>query len=342
MQFTAAQIAGMLQGKVEGNPESTVSTLAKIEEGKSGSLTFLANPKYTEYIYSTGATIAIVADGFIPERKLPESLTLIRVADAYGSFAKLLEAYNQFRQPKPGIDASAYVAKSARIGSNTYVGAFSYVGEDAVIGDDVKIYPNSFVGDGVSIGHRTIIFAGVRIYADCFVGANCTIHSGVIIGGDGFGFTPNSENNYQKVPQIGNVIIEDHVEVGSNTTIDRATLGSTIIRKGVKLDNLIQVAHNVEIGENTVIAAQTGIAGSTKIGQNCMIGGQVGIVGHLFIADGTKIAAQSGVGHDIKEPNTIVQGSPAFGIMDYKKSYLGFRKLPEIMKQISEIEKRLS
>jgi len=342
MQFTAAQIAGMLQGKVEGNPESTVSTLAKIEEGKSGSLTFLANPKYTEYIYSTGATIAIVADGFIPERKLPESLTLIRVADAYGSFAKLLEAYNQFRQPKPGIDASAYVAKSARIGSNTYVGAFSYVGEDAVIGDDVKIYPNSFVGDGVSIGHRTIIFAGVRIYADCFVGANCTIHSGVIIGGDGFGFTPNSENNYQKVPQIGNVIIEDHVEVGSNTTIDRATLGSTIIRKGVKLDNLIQVAHNVEIGENTVIAAQTGIAGSTKIGQNCMIGGQVGIVGHLFIADGTKIAAQSGVGHDIKEPNTIVQGSPAFGIMDYKKSYLGFRKLPEIMKQISEIEKKLS
>ncbi len=342
MQFTAAQIAGMLQGKVEGNPESTVSTLAKIEEGKSGSLTFLANPKYTEYIYSTGATIAIVADGFIPERKLPESLTLIRVADAYGSFAKLLEAYNQFRQPKPGIDASAYVAKSARIGSNTYVGAFSYVGEDAVIGDDVKIYPNSFVGDGVSIGHRTIIFAGVRIYADCFVGANCTIHSGVIIGGDGFGFTPNSENNYQKVPQIGNVIIEDHVEVGSNTTIDRATLGSTIIRKGVKLDNLIQVAHNVEIGENTVIAAQTGIAGSTKIGQNCMIGGQAGIVGHLFIADGTKIAAQSGVGHDIKEPNTIVQGSPAFGIMDYKKSYLGFRKLPEIMKQISEIEKKLS
>lgn len=342
MQFTAEQIAGMLQGRVEGDPKATVSTLAKIEEGVPGTLTFLSNPKYTEYIYTTGASIAIVSEDFVPENKLPELLTLIRVADAYGSFAKLLEAYNQFRQPPPGIDPKAHVASTAKLGAKVYVGAFSYIGEGVVIGDDVKIYPNSYIGDGVKIGGKTVIFAGVRVYADCVIGAYCTMHSGVIIGGDGFGFAPNSENNYQKVPQIGNVIIEDHVEVGSNTTIDRATLGSTIIRKGVKLDNLIQIAHNVDIGENTVIAAQTGIAGSTKIGRNCMIGGQVGIIGHLTIADGTKIAAQSGVGHDIKEPDTIVQGSPAFGIMDYKKSYLGFRKLPEIMKQLSEIEKKLS
>jgi UDP-3-O-[3-hydroxymyristoyl] glucosamine N-acyltransferase len=342
MQFTAAQIAGMLQGKVEGNPDTTVNSLSKIEEGKTGTLTFLANPKYTEFIYSTGASIAIVANDFVPEKNLPETLTLIRVADAYGSFAQLLQAYNQLRQPKPGIDPGAHIAQSAAIGKDVYVGAFCYIGEGVTIGDHARIYPNTYIGDGTKIGNGTVVFSGVRIYSDCVIGNQCTLHSGVIIGGDGFGFAPNSENNYQKVPQIGNVILEDHVEVGSNTTIDRATLGSTIIRKGVKLDNLIQVAHNVEIGENTVIAAQTGIAGSTKIGRNCMIGGQVGIVGHLFIADGTKIAAQSGIGHDIKEPDTVVQGSPAFGIMDYKKSYLGFRKLPEIMKQINEIEKKLS
>jgi UDP-3-O-[3-hydroxymyristoyl] glucosamine N-acyltransferase len=342
MQFTAAQIAGMLQGKVEGNPDTTVNSLSKIEEGKAGTLTFLANPKYTEFIYSTGASIAIVANDFAPERNLPETLTLIRVADAYGSFAKLLEAYNQLRQPKAVVDPGAHISQSAVIGNDVYIGPFCYVGEGVIIGDHAKIYPNSYIGDGTRIGNGTIIFSGVRIYNDCVIGNQCTLHSGVIIGGDGFGFAPNSENNYQKVPQIGNVILEDHVEVGSNTTIDRATLGSTIIRKGVKLDNLIQIAHNVEIGENTVIAAQTGIAGSTKIGRNCMIGGQVGIVGHLVIAEGTKIAAQSGIGHDIKEPNTVVQGSPAFGIMDYKKSYLGFRKLPEIMKQINDIEKKLS
>jgi UDP-3-O-[3-hydroxymyristoyl] glucosamine N-acyltransferase len=341
MQFTAAQIAGMLQGKVEGNPEALVNSLAKIEEGRPGTLTFLSNPKYTEFIYSTGASVAIVAHDFAPDKKLPDTLTLIRVADAYGSFAKLLEAYNQLRQPKPEINAQAFVSTDATVGNQVYIGAFSYIGQGAVVGDDVKIYPNAYIGDGVKIGRGTVVYAGVRIYADCVIGANCTLHSGVIIGGDGFGFAPNSENNYQKVPQIGNVILEDHVEVGSNTTIDRATLGSTIIRKGVKLDNLIQVAHNVEVGENTVIAAQTGIAGSTRIGKNCMIGGQVGIVGHLTIADGTKIAAQSGVGHDITVPDTIVQGSPAFAIMDYKKSYLGFRKLPEIMKQINAIEKKI-
>jgi UDP-3-O-[3-hydroxymyristoyl] glucosamine N-acyltransferase len=342
MQFTAAQIAGMLSGKVEGDSDAQVSNLSKIEEGKPGTLTFLANPKYVEYIYTTGASVAIVGNDFVADKPLPTTLTLIRVADAYGSFAKLLEAYNQFRQPKPQIDAQSKIAETAKVGANVYVGAFAYIGENAAIEEGVKIYPGCYIGDNVRIGKNTTIYPGVRIYADCIIGAECTLHSGVIIGADGFGFVPNSENNYSKVPQIGNVIIEDHVEVGSNTSIDRATLGSTIIRKGVKLDNLIQIAHNVEIGENTVIAAQTGIAGSTHIGKNCMIGGQVGIVGHLKIADGTKIAAQSGVGKDITEPNTIVQGSPAFAIMDYKKSYVGFMKLPELMGQIKDLMKHVN
>lgn len=341
MKFSSAQISAMLGGTVEGSADITVDSLCKIEEGKPGALTFLANPKYTEYIYSTEASIAIVSADFVAEKQLPETLTLIRVKDAYGSFAKLLEAYNQLKQPKAGIDSTSRISTTATVGTDCYIGAFVYIGEGSVIEPGVKIYPNTYIGDGVKIGKNSVVYAGVRIYPDCSVGAECTIHSGVIIGGDGFGFNPNSENNYHKVPQIGNVIIEDHVEVGANSTIDRATLGSTIIRKGVKLDNLIQIAHNVEIGENTVIAAQTGVAGSTKIGRNCMIGGQVGIIGHLTIADGTKIAAQSGVGHDIKEPNTIVQGSPAFGIMDYKKSYVGFRKLPDLMQQLNELQKQI-
>lgn len=340
MQFTATQIAAMLGGKVEGNADAAVASLSKIEEGKPGTLTFLANPKYTEYIYSTEASIVIVSNDFVAENALPTTLTLVRVADAYGSFAKLLEAYNQLRQPAAVIDPKAHVAASAKVADNVYIGAFAYIGEGAVVEENARIYPHTYIGDGAKIGKNTIAFSGVRVYSDCVIGAHCTLHSGVVIGGDGFGYAPNSENNYNKVPQIGNVIIEDHVEVGSNTTIDRATLGSTIIRKGVKLDNLIQVAHNVDIGENTVIAAQTGIAGSTKIGKNCMIGGQVGIVGHLTIAEGTKIAAQSGVGHDIKEPNSIIQGSPAFNYMDYKKSYVGFRKLPELMQQIQVLIKK--
>lgn len=341
MQFSASQIAGMLQGEIAGDANAAVSSLSKIEEGKPGTLTFLANPKYTEFIYNTGATIAIVARDFAPERALPDGLTLIKVADPYACFAQLLAAYNQMRQPAPGISDKAHLSEQATVGEGVYIGEFSYVGQGCKIGKGAMIYPNCYIGDGAIIGDGTTVFSGVRVYADCVIGNNCTLHSGVIIGGDGFGFAPNAENNYQKVPQIGNVIIEDHVEVGSNTTIDRATLGSTIIRKGVKLDNLIQVAHNVEIGENTVIAAQTGIAGSTKIGRDCMIGGQVGIVGHITIADGTKIAAQSGVGHSIKDPNTIVQGSPAFAIMDYKKAYIGFMKLPELIKQVAQLEKKM-
>jgi UDP-3-O-[3-hydroxymyristoyl] glucosamine N-acyltransferase len=286
--------------------------------------------------------VAIVAQDFTPEQPLPEALTLVKVNDAYGSFAKLLEAYNQLKQPKPSIDPSAVIAPTATIGDGVYIGALVHISDGVKIGDGCKIYSTSFVGEGSVIGANTTLYAGVRIYADCKIGAHVTLHSGVVIGGDGFGFAPNSENNYSKVPQIGNVILEDHVEVGANSAIDRATLGSTIIRKGVKLDNLIQIAHNVEIGENTVIAAQTGVAGSTKIGANCMIGGQVGIVGHIQIADGTKIAAQSGVGKDIKVPNTIVQGSPAFSIMDYKKSYVGFMKLPELMAQISELKQEMN
>jgi len=331
----------MLSGEVVGNPEVTVSSLAKIEEGKSGTLTFLSNPKYTEYIYSTGASVAIVAVDFTPEKALPAQLTLIKVADPYACFAKLLEAYNQLRQPQAGISKLAHVSASAVVADEVYMGEFVSVGERVSIGKGCKIYPQVYIGEGVRIGEGTTVYPGVRIYADCVVGNHCTLHSGVIIGADGFGFAPNAENNYAKVPQIGNVIIEDHVEIGANTAIDRATLGSTIIRRGVKLDNLIQVAHNVEIGENTVIAAQTGIAGSTKIGRDCMIGGQVGIVGHITIADGTKIAAQSGIAHSIKDPGTIVQGSPAFAIMDYKKSYIGFMKLPELMKQLDAINKKL-
>lgn len=331
----------MLSGEVVGNPEVTVSSLAKIEEGKPGTLTFLSNPKYTEYIYSTGASVAIVAADFSPEKTLPAQLTLIKVADPYACFAKLLEAYNQLRQPQAGISKLAHVSASAVIADEVYLGEFVSVGERVSIGKGCKIYPQVYIGDGVQIGDGTTVYPGVRVYADCVVGNHCTLHSGVVIGADGFGFAPNAENNYAKVPQIGNVIIEDHVEIGANTAIDRATLGSTIIRRGVKLDNLIQIAHNVEIGENTVIAAQTGIAGSTKIGRDCMIGGQVGIVGHITIADGTKIAAQSGIGHSIKDPGTIVQGSPAFAIMDYKKSYIGFMKLPELMKQLDAINKKL-
>jgi UDP-3-O-[3-hydroxymyristoyl] glucosamine N-acyltransferase len=341
MEFTASQIAAMLGGRVEGDQNAKVANLSKIEEGKPHTLTFLANPKYTDFIYSTGATIAIVAEDFVAERPLPSTLTLVRVMDAYGSFAKLLEAYNQFRQPKPSIDSRAIIADSAKVGEDVYIGGNVVISEGAQIATGAKIYPGCFIGENVKVGANTVLFAGVRVYSDCVIGSSCTIHSGVVIGGDGFGFAPNSENNYNKVPQIGNVIIEDHVEIGSNTTVDRATLGSTIIRKGVKLDNLIQIAHNVEIGENTVIAAQTGVAGSTKIGKNCMIGGQVGIVGHLVIADGVKIAAQSGISQNIKEENTIVQGSPAFAYIDYQKSYIGFRKLPELMRELAQLKKEV-
>ncbi|SHI83252.1 UDP-3-O-(3-hydroxymyristoyl)glucosamine N-acyltransferase [Flavobacterium terrae] len=337
MKFTAEQIAGILEGEVVGNPNAEVSKLSKIEEGTEGSLTFLANPKYVNYIYETKATIAIVNKTFVPEN--PVQITLIKVEDAYKAFSKLLEFYNQIKLNKTGIEVPCVLSETAIHGDNFYLGAFSYIGDNVVIGKNVKIYPNSFVGDNVVIGDNTMIFAGAKIYSETIIGSNCTIHSGAIVGADGFGFAPNENGEYSKVPQIGNVIIEDNVDVGAGTTIDRATLGSTIIRKGVKLDNQIQIAHNVEIGENTVIAAQTGVAGSTKIGKNCMIGGQVGIAGHLVVGNNVRIQAQTGVGRNIKDNETL-QGSPALGYSDYNKSYVHFKNLPKIVVELEELKKK--
>lgn len=336
MKFTAAQIAGILEGEVVGNPNAEVFKLSKIEEGTEGSLTFLANPKYVNYIYSTNATITIVNSTFEPESEL--KTTLIKVEDAYQSFSKLLEYYNQVKLMKSGIEQPSVISENVTYGENLYLGSFCYIGKNVVIGKNVKIYPNSFIGDNVTIGDDCIFFAGVRIYSESIIGKNCVIHSGTIIGSDGFGFAPQEDGTYNKVPQIGNVILEDNVEVGSCTTIDRATLGSTIIRKGVKLDNQIQIAHNVEIGENTVIAAQTGVAGSTKIGKSCMIGGQVGIAGHLTIGNNVRVQAQSGIGRNIPDGETL-QGSPSFNYSDWNKSYVHFRNLPKIVAEIEELKK---
>ena len=336
MKFTAAQIAGILEGVVDGDEAIEVSKLAKIEEGVSGSLTFLANPKYTSFIYDTQASITIVDKDF--EAENPINTTLIRVDDAYKAFSKLLEYYNMVKMNKTGIEQPVFISESATYGANPYIGAFAYIGDNVTIGNNVKLYPNVYIGDNVTIGNDVVVFAGAKIYSETVIGNNCVINGGVILGADGFGFTPNEEGIYSKVPQIGNVILEDYVDVGAATTIDRATLGSTIIRKGVKLDNQIQIAHNVEIGENTVIAAQTGIAGSTKIGKNCLIGGQVGIVGHLTIGDNVRIQAQSGIGRNIKD-NAVLQGSPAFNYGDWNKSYVHFKNLPDIMKRFNTFEK---
>ena len=335
MKFTAAQIAGILEGEVVGNPEAEVFKLSKIEEGTEGSLTFLANPKYTNYIYSTKATVTIVNSTFEPEQEI--TTTLIRVEDAYKSFSKLLEYYNQVKLMKSGIEQPSVISDGVTYGSDLYLGSFCYVGKNVTIGKNVKIYPNSFIGDNVTIGDNCVFFAGVRVYSETVIGNNCTFHSGTVIGSDGFGFAPQEDGSYVKVPQIGNVIVEDDVEIGACTTVDRATLGSTIIRRGVKLDNHIQVAHNVEIGENTVIAAQTGIAGTTKIGKNCLIGGQVGFAGHLVIGDGVKIQAQSGIGKNL-EAGEVVQGSPAFNYGDFAKSFVHFRNLPKIVSDLEELK----
>ena len=339
MKFTAEQIAGMLEGTVEGNSSAQVSGLSKIEEGKAGTLTFLANPKYISHIYSTGASVAIVSNDFVAEQSLPETLTLIRVADAYGSFAKLLEAYSQFKRPRPGVHPSAVIDSTVVIGENVHIGAGVVLEAGVSIGSNAVIMAQSYLGEHVKIGDFTTIHPGVKVYSECVIGANCTLHAGVIIGADGFGFAPQADHQYAKVPQIGNVVIEDRVEIGANTTIDRATLGSTIIREGVKLDNLIQIAHNVEIGKNTVIAALTGIAGSTKIGENVMIGGQVGIGGHLTIANGVKIAAQTGISASVLKEDVVMQGTPAVSTMDFKKSYIIHRRLPQLLERIERLEK---
>lgn len=335
MKFTAAQIAGILEGEVVGNPDAEVFKLSKIEEGTEGSLTFLANPKYINYIYSTQATVTIVNNTFEPEQEI--TTTLIKVDDAYKSFSKLLEYYNQVKLMKSGIEQPSVISEGVTYGSDLYLGSFCYLGKNVTIGNNVKIYPNTFIGDNVTIGDNCVFFAGVRVYSETEIGNNCTFHSGTVIGSDGFGFAPQEDGTFVKVPQIGNVIIEDDVEIGACTTVDRATLGSTIIRKGVKLDNHIQVAHNVEIGENTVIAAQTGIAGTTKIGKNCLIGGQVGFAGHLVIGDGVKIQAQSGIGKNL-EAGEVVQGSPAFNYGDFAKAFVHFRNLPKIVSDLEELK----
>lgn len=337
MKFTAEQIAGILNGEVVGNPNAEVYKLAKIEEGTEGSLTFLANKKYINYIYSTLATITIVNNDFVAEQKI--STTLIKVEDAYQAFSTLLEYYNQVKLMKSGIEQPSIISENVTYGEGLYLGSFCYIGKNVTIGKNVKIYPNTFIGDNVIIGDDCIFFAGVRVYSETEIGNRCTFHSGSIIGSDGFGFAPQEDGTFSKIPQIGNVIIEDDVEIGANTTIDRATLGSTFIRKGVKLDNHIQVAHNVEIDENTVIAAQTGIAGSTKIGKNCMIGGQVGISGHIVIGNGVKIQAQSGIGKSVGD-NEVVQGSPAFNYGDFAKSFVHFKNLPNIVSEIEELKKK--
>jgi UDP-3-O-[3-hydroxymyristoyl] glucosamine N-acyltransferase len=339
MEFTVQQIADYLNGVVEGDGTLKVSELSKIEEGRSGTLTFLSNPKYTQYIYSTQASACLVNRDFVPEKEV--TTTLIRVDNAYECLAKLLTLVDSVKPKKQGISAKSDISESAKIGNNVYVGAFVVIGDGVVIGDNVQIYPNTFIDDNVVVGDGTVIYAGVKIYDGCRIGARCVLHAGAVVGSDGFGHAPDAEGHYHKIPQVGNVVIEDDVELGANTTIDRATMGSTVIRRGVKIDNLVQVAHNVEIGEDTVIAAQSGIAGSTKIGKRCMLGGQVGISGHITIADGSIFGAQSGVPSNIKEPNQIWQGYPVMPIMGFRRLTVLQKQLPDLSRRVHELEKKM-
>ena len=339
MQFTAAQIAALINGKTEGNPEVKVHNIAKIEEAGEGDLSFIANPKYEPYAYTTGASILLVSDDLVLEKEI--SPVLIRVANPYMAFSKLLNHYQKLTGEKQGRETPHFIHETAEVSEEVYIGAFAYIGKNAKVGKGSQIYPHTYIGEEVEVGNDTKIYSGVKIYPQCKIGNDCIIHAGTVIGSDGFGFAPKEDGTYQKVPQIGNVIIENDVEIGANTTIDSATLGSTIIRKGTKLDNLIQVGHNVEIGEYTVIAAQTGISGSTKLGKQCMIGGQVGFVGHISIADGTKINAQSGISKSIKETGQAWNGSPAFAYRDCLKSQVYFKRLPEMAEQIRALEKMI-
>jgi UDP-3-O-[3-hydroxymyristoyl] glucosamine N-acyltransferase len=335
MKFTAEQIAGILEGEVVGNPNAEVSKLSKIEEGAEGSLTFLSNKKYNNYIYTTKATITIVNKTFVPEGEI--TTTLIKVDDAYLAFSKLLEFYNQAKSNKVGIEQPSVISENVKYGDNFYLGSFAYIGTNVIMGDNVKIHPNCFIGDNVVIGNNVTIFAGAKVFSETEIGNNVAVHSGAVLGGDGFGFAPNPDGTYSKIPQIGNLIIEDNVNIGAGTTIDRATMGSTIIRKGVKLDNQIQVGHNVEIGENTVIAAQTGIAGSTKIGKNCMIGGQVGFAGHITVGNNVHIQGKTGVTKSVKD-GEILQGNPAMSYKEYYKSYVHFKNLPTIVDDLEKLK----
>jgi len=337
MQFPAAQIALLIDGKVEGDPLVTVNSFGKIEEAQKGQLAFLANPKYEEYLYTTQASVIIINETL--ELKQPVSAALIRVPDAYTAFATLLTKYQEIvNQQLVGVQEPAYISESARLGENIFVGVFAYIGDNVSVGNLTKIHPQVYLGTNVRIGEHCTIHPGVKIYHDCVLGNHVTVHAGTVIGSDGFGFAPQEDGSFKKVPQIGNVVVEDYVEIGANACIDRATIGSTIIHAGAKLDNLIQIAHNVEVGNNTVIAAQAGVSGSTKIGNNVMIGGQAGIVGHIQIADGSRINGQSGVSKSIKTPGTSVTGSPAFEYTNALRSQALSRKLPELEKRLMELE----
>lgn len=338
MRFSASQIAALVGGRVEGDPEASVESFSKIEEARKGQLSFLANPKYEDHLYTTRASVVIVGESL--ELKAPVSASLIRVSDPYSAFARLLTMYQEMRNRQlSGVEQPSFVAPTARIGRNVYIGAFAYIGDHAVVGDDTKVFPQVFIGSHVRVGSNTILHPGVKVYHECVIGNHVTIHAGTVIGSDGFGFAPQSDGSYSKVPQIGNVVVEDRVEIGANTCIDRATMGSTVVRAGAKLDNLIQVAHNVEVGRDTVIAAQVGVSGSTRIGNRVMIGGQAGIVGHITIADGSRINGQSGVSKSMKTPDQAVTGTPALEYGSALRAQAVFKNLPEIEKRIKELER---
>lgn len=339
MEFSAEVIADFLKGEIVGDPSIVVSGVSKIEEGTPGTLAFLSNPQYIKYVYDSKASIVLINADF--ELKQQPKATLIKVPDAYEAFASLLQLAEAAKPKKQGIEAQSFISDSATVGENGYVGAFAYIGENVKLGNNVRIYPHAFVGDNVTIGDGSTIFAGAKIYESCILGKDVTIHAGAVIGADGFGFAPSSANDYKKIPQIGNVILEDHVEIGANATIDRATMGSTIIRKGVKLDNMNHVGHNVEIGANTVMAAQGGIAGSTKVGENCMFGGQVGIAPHITVADGTKAAAKAGIGSNVKKKDSILMGAPAFDLSEFRRSFVMFKRLPELYSMLRDAQQKI-
>lgn len=339
MKFTAQQIADFLKGKVEGDKKVKVSDFAKIEEAKAGAITFLSNPKYTHYVYETKASVILVNEDITFDKEI--NATLIRVPNAYEALAKLMQFYENSKTKKSGLSKKASIDKTAKVGKGCYIGDFVYIAANAKIGNNVRIHPNSYIGNSVVVGDNTVIYPNVTVYNSCQIGADCVLHSGAVIGADGFGFAPSESNDYEKIPQIGIVILEDRVEIGANTTVDRATMGCTIIRRGVKLDNLVQVAHNVEIGSNTVIASQSGISGSTKLGSNIMVGGQVGFAGHITIADGVKLGAQSGVNNSIKEENSVLMGAPAIDVSTWRRSSIVVKNLPEMQRTVSRLEKEI-
>ncbi len=340
MEFKARKIAEFLDGELTGDPEVLVTNVSAIEDGKKGTLSFLSNPKYEKYLYTTRSSVVLINKSLQVSKGIKP--VLIRVDDAYKAFAMLLDLYVQNLPEKSGTDKPAFISPTASLGGENYIGAFAFIGENAIIGKGAKIYPQVYIGDNARIGDNTIIYPGVKIYHDCIIGADCIIHSGTVIGSDGFGFAPQQDKSYKKIPQIGNVILEDDVEIGSNVSVDRATMGSTIIRKGSKLDNLIQIAHNVEIGKNSIVTAQAGIAGSSKLGSECMIGAQAGLVGHIQLASGVKVAAQSGVTNNVEKEGTVIMGSPATNFMDNKRSLAVFKNLPDMFQRLNKLEKELN